>query len=120
MHYCRHENVMPLLDSFTSHSCSILIMEFIETTVFGFLEQNGPFPEDLLLKLFCGAVQGLHHLHDKGIALGDIHGGNIFIRGMGQANVSISEVACPSFYKCVGIHFFWIGPMLEPGFLVVV
>ena len=79
---------MRLLDSFTSHSTTILVMEYFPSTVYEFIHDHSSAPrrftDDRLLKLTDDTVRGLRHLHSKGIALCDIHPGNIFLIGVGR------------------------------------
>ena len=81
MTYCKHPNIMGLIDSWSSPTCSVLCMPFWPSTLQTVLGNLGKLNAGQPLVLASEIGAGLARMHELGILHNDIHTGNVFVKG---------------------------------------
>jgi serine/threonine protein kinase len=81
-----HPNIVNVINFFRQHGTVYMVMEFEEgVNLQGYiLKHNGKMSEAFILTVFNGLLDGLRHIHSKGLLHLDIKPGNIHLRPGGR------------------------------------
>ena len=107
MNHANHPNIEKIYGYFEGYNpldyqvCSFFILEYIEgENLFNIMEKyqkrNENIDQNLIMKIFFGTVNGLHHLHGKGIIHRDISPDNIMLDKNNQ--IKITDFGLSAYY----------------------
>lgn len=82
----KHPNIVNVINFFRQHGTVYMVMEFEEgVNLQGYiLKHKGKMSEAFILAVFNGLLDGLRHIHSKGLLHLDIKPGNIHLRPGGR------------------------------------
>ncbi|MDY6980722.1 MAG: serine/threonine-protein kinase [Pseudomonadota bacterium] len=82
----KHPNIVNVINFFRQHGTVYMVMEFEEgVNLQGYiLKHKGKMSEAFILTVFNGLLDGLQHIHSKGLLHLDIKPGNIHLRPGGR------------------------------------
>lgn len=96
----RHKNLINFQGVYESDNSTYIIMEFLEVSLFAWLQRFG-FPSiDTTKRILSQLLKGLEYLHKKGIMHRDLKLENIMVRKSSSENVNVVIVD-------LGLAEFW-------------
>jgi hypothetical protein len=79
-----HPNIVPVFEVGTEHGQHYFTMEFVEgKSLANLIEEEGPMPPRVALRIARDAARALHYAHEKGIIHRDVKPGNILLAELG-------------------------------------
>lgn len=83
----KHKNICELLSVYETDNSTYIIMELLPFSLYGYLQKYGFPSENRAKKILIGLLEGISHMHDKGIMHRDLKLENIMIRKDDLGNI---------------------------------
>eukprot|EP01103_Thecamoeba_quadrilineata_P012962 TRINITY_DN346_c1_g2_i2.p1 TRINITY_DN346_c1_g2~~TRINITY_DN346_c1_g2_i2.p1 ORF type:complete len:247 (-),score=42.50 TRINITY_DN346_c1_g2_i2:86-826(-) len=86
---CRHKNIVNYIASYLQKNALWVVMEYMDgLDLSGVIEACHPLPEEVISTVCREILEGLRHLHAKGIVHRDIKSDNIMLKSDGSVKIT--------------------------------